>query len=271
MVEVKAEDEALDDGDEDSKDATITRSTQWKVSEGGDRALFDRQLAGLTIGEGDKEELLTLSVASCLSELSAIAGKTRLLFTGRNLPHSLKLSVVWFGLSFGYYGITLWIPETFRHLNPASDAVLNVYMAAFLSALTNLPGNILSVYTVKSLGRTLTLSTSIAASCLATLLVPFASTSLAVTLVLSTFTLVSVGAWNALNISTTELFDTSVRSTAFGVMAAVGRAGAILGNVFFGWFIGVGVVVPMGITAGFLLCAAVAAWRLKETKDEVLT
>ena len=88
---------------------------------------------------------------------------------------------------------------------------------------------------------------------------------------LSVFTLVSVGAWNALNICTTELYDTQVRSTAFGVMAAVGRMGAILGNVLFGEFIGGSVIVPMMITAGFLLASAIAAWRLKETKDEVLT
>ena len=273
MVERKEEREEEEQQEAEERKEEATEQKQLSPAEL--QRLFDRELAGLTLGDSDKDEAAAaprLTLASFMSELAGIADKTRVLFTGRNLPHSLKLSIVWFGLSFGYYGITLWIPETFSHLNPEQDsAVLNVYAAAFVSALTNLPGNVLSVYTVRSLGRTVTLASSIFASCLATLLVPFASSALSVTLVLSAFTLVSVGAWNALNISTTELYDTQVRSTAFGVLAAVGRMGAILGNVLFGEFIGVGVGVPMAVTGGFLLCSALAAWRLKETKDEVLT
>ena len=241
------------------------------ADEGGDaQAAFERELAGLDLAALGKAGV-DLSVPTYAEEAAALLDKTRVLFTGQHVWHSAKLMVVWFGLSFGYYGITLWIPETFAHLNPDAQSVLDPYSSAFLSAACNLPGNIVSVYTVRALGRTLTLSTSIAASTLAVLLVPFASSPWAVTSVLSVFTLVSVGAWNALNICTTELYDTEVRSTAFGVMAAVGRMGAILGNVLFGEFIGGSVLVPMMITAGFLLASAIAAWRLKETKDEVLT
>ena len=248
----------------------IIEAKEEAADEGGAKAAFERELAGLDLYALSKAGT-ELTVPSYGEEVAQLLDKSRVLFTGASLAHSLKLMVVWFGLSFGYYGITLWIPETFAHLNPDADSFLGPYSSAFLSAACNLPGNIVSVYTVRALGRTLTLSTSIAASTAAVLLVPFASSPWAVTLVLSVFTLVSVGAWNALNICTTELYETGVRSTAFGVMAAVGRMGAILGNVLFGEFIGGSVIVPMMITAGFLLASAIAAWRLKETKDEVLT
>ena len=216
-----------------------------------------------------------LSVQTVVTTLRSVATNTADLFTAPHLSSSLKLAVVWFGLSFGYYGITLWIPETFQrtqaaNTSPDDDTGLSVYAAAFLSAACNMPGNVLSVYTVRTVGRSLTLAISIALSALCVLLVPFVHSPWSVTLILSLFTLVSVPAWNALNLSSTELYPTSVRSSAFGVMAAVGRSGAILGNVLFGQFIGSSVLIPMAITAAMLGASAMSAWRLRETKDVVL-
>ena len=235
-------------------------------------AQFHRDLAALQTKNSTLEEPPSLSFETVMSTLRATATNTTNLFTEPHLRSSLKLAVVWFGLSFGYYGITLWIPETFQRTqsSDASGGGLDVHAAAFLSAACNLPGNVLSVYTVRTIGRSLTLALSIAFSALCVLLVPFVHTGWSVTLVLSLFTLVSVPAWNALNLSSTELYPTAVRSSAFGVMAAVGRSGAILGNLLFGLFIGSSVVVPMAITAGMLGASAISAWYLRETKDEVL-
>ena len=235
-------------------------------------AQFHRDLASLQTNTITLDAPPSLSLDTVKTTLRATATNTFQLFTAPHVSSSLKLAVVWFGLSFGYYGITLWIPETFQRTRGSDDSSsgLDVYAAAFLSAACNLPGNVLSVWTVRTIGRSLTLAVSIGLSALCVLLVPFVHTTWSVTLILSLFTLVSVPAWNALNLSTTELYPTAVRSSAFGVLAAVGRSGAILGNVLFGLFIGSSVVVPMAITAGMLGASAVSAWRLRETKDVVL-
>jgi len=87
---------------------------------------------------------------------------------------------------------------------------------------------------------------------------------------LAVFNGVNTASWNALNISTTELYATHQRATAFGFHAAAGRIGAILGNLMFGLFSGTGAnaqVLPLFCTAAALLAAAVAAVLLPETKD----
>ena len=43
------------------------------------------------------------------------------------------------------------------------------------------------------------------------------------------FSGLTVGGWNALDIVSTELFPTAVRSSAFGLLTAIARIGAILG------------------------------------------
>ena len=234
-------------------------------------AQFHRDLAALQTNISTLEAPPALTMQTVISTLRSTATNTVNLFSEPHLNSSLKLGIVWFGLSFGYYGITLWIPETFQRARSTDDDTgLDVYAAAFLSAACNLPGNILSVYTVRIFGRSTTLAVSIALSALCVLLVPFVHTAWSVTLILSLFTLVSVPAWNALNLSSTELYPTSVRSSAFGVMAAVGRSGAILGNILFGFFIDSSVLIPMAITAAMLSASAFSAWRLRETKDVVL-
>ena len=234
-------------------------------------ARFHRDLAALHTNTQTLEAPPEVTLANFLSAVRGAAYKTVEVFSEPHSASSVKLAIVWFGLSFGYYGITLWIPETFQRTKAdGDDEGLTVYSAAFLSAACNLPGNVLSVYTVRSVGRSITLAVSIALSALCVLLVPFVHSTWSVTLILSLFTLVSVPAWNALNLSSTELYPTAVRSSAFGVMAAVGRSGAILGNLLFGLFIGSSVVVPMAITAAMLAASAISAWRLRETKDVVL-
>jgi len=93
------------------------------------------------------------------------------------------------------------------------------------------------------------------------------STSYQVVAVMCIFSGVSVAGWNSLNIITTELYSTRIRSTAFGLFSGVGRIGAILGNLVFGQFEDVNQSIPLVLSSIALWSACIATLFLPETKN----
>lgn len=70
------------------------------------------------------------------------------LFEKKMLPSTLIYMFIWFSLSFGSYGISTWITVLFEDVG-----IGNVYASAFIFALANLPGNIVSILYVEQIGR----------------------------------------------------------------------------------------------------------------------
>ena len=116
----------------------------------------------------------------------------------------------------------------------------NVYWNALLFALSNLPGNVLSVTLMDRTGRTSLLIGSILASALS--LVAFAYVAAIdndnnngktlprgwIVLAACSFQCFGIVAWNTIDVMTSELFPTEVRSTGMGICAATGRIAAML-------------------------------------------
>jgi hypothetical protein len=70
------------------------------------------------------------------------------LFEKKLLSSTLIYMTIWFCLSFGSYGISTWITVLFDDVG-----IGNVYASAFIFALANLPGNIVSILYVEQIGR----------------------------------------------------------------------------------------------------------------------
>ena len=199
---------------------------------------------------------------------------------------SLVMLVIYFTLSFGFYGLFMWLPELFKRMeeygsNPcqghktvdltthntsaAADPChvsRHVFFEGFLTALSNLPGNIITILIIDRVGRKLLLSGSmiVSAGCVFLLyVVESSSAGLALT---CTFSGVSTVGWNAIDVLQAEVFPTHVRSTASGVLMAVGRIASIMGNVVFGQLMGLNCAVPIVIVATLLLIGGLAAIKL---------
>jgi MFS family permease len=186
---------------------------------------------------------------------------------------SILLMIVWFTLSLGWYGLTLWIPTIFAE----TDVALDPYQDAFLVQAANLPGNILSSFLVERIGRKKVLSYSLVFACIAAIGFPFAKTEVVVVLCACLLNAASTMSWNALDCLSTESFPTSLRSTAMGLLAATGRIGSIIGQFIFGALIHVSLFALLGVAGAILLSGAVAAMllpkeysgeRLKDLADE---
>jgi len=180
---------------------------------------------------------------------------------------SILLMIVWFTLSLGWYGLTLWIPTIFAE----TDVALDPYQDAFLVQAANLPGNILSSFLVERIGRKKVLSYSLVFACIAAIGFPFAKTEVVVVLCACLLNAASTMSWNALDCLSTESFPTSLRSTAMGLLAATGRIGSIIGQFIFGALIHVSLFALLGVAGAILLSGALAAMLLpKENSGERL-
>jgi MFS family permease len=214
-------------------------------------------------------------LASSKLALKTVFHKTISLFDAHHRWTSIKLFGTWFFLAFAYYGLTLWMPTYFQRTskdaNSSGDADdddvenMDMYLTAVVGSLSALPANIISIFSVRIYGRIKTLVASLVLSGLCVLLVPALSSQTAAVIMLCVFSGVNTASWNALNISTTELYSTDIRATAFGFFAAMGRIGAVMGNVMFGDFIGTSAVIPLFITGAALIVAAIAGGTLPET------
>ena len=163
------------------------------------------------------------------------------LYSSRLLPRTtLPLQLLWFCLSFATYGITTWINTLFVQIQ-----LENLYANSFLFALSTLPGNIVTLLYSDKVGRKkILIGSLIGAACG---LVMFAITVYAggarddkgeqVSSTARTFVIVLCAcafqafgtmSWNVIDIISSELFPTSVRSAGMGLCTATGRLGGIL-------------------------------------------
>ena len=175
-----------------------------------------------------------------------------------NRRSATLLSVVWFCLSLGWYGLYSWLPLLFK----ATGLELNIYQDAFLVAAAYLPGNIASALLMERVGRRGVLAGSLLLACASAVAFPFAKTEAAVLLAACTLNCVSTCSWNALDCLSAEAFPTELRTTALGLLAAAGRVGSVAGQWLFGSLIDVSVVALLGCAGGVLGAGALAAWAL---------
>jgi len=199
------------------------------------------------------------------------------------------IGFVWFSLSWGWYGMMLWLPEFFARLNNDDDgeggaSSSNVYAENMAVAWANLPGNVASAFLVDSIGRRATL-----VQCMGLAAIAAAAFAAGVSFMRHTsstspdaarrlyvasacvFNALSVGGWNSLDLYTSEAFPTDTRSTAMGALGALGRMGSLIGTSVNGAAIASGLMTPLALSAGAMLAGAwVTGSMTLETKGREL-
>ncbi|KAH9489157.1 Synaptic vesicle glycoprotein 2C [Bulinus truncatus] len=196
---------------------------------------------------------------------------------------TITLLLINFTLAFGYYGLFLWFPELFNRIDKYGGSICDVklgngtanettchagndvYLESFLTSISNLPGNILSIFLVERLGRKPLLASSMVLSGLSVFLLWFVKERWQSLLMSCLFGAISVIGFNMLDVILTELYPTDVRSTSFGIHTAALRIGAILGNIIFGLLVDTYCAVPMLLVAGLMAFGGLASLVLPTT------
>jgi putative MFS transporter len=141
-----------------------------------------------------------------------------------------------------------------------------------LVALAQIPGYALAAYGVEKWGRKPTLIGFCLLSALGCLLFTLATggAMIATSLLIMSFAL--LGTWGALYAFTPELYPTESRATGMGAAGAMARLGGLLAPSFLGYAIAQGFGFAIGIFAGLLVLAAIAATMINvETRRVALS
>ncbi|XP_049429522.1 synaptic vesicle glycoprotein 2B [Epinephelus fuscoguttatus] len=202
---------------------------------------------------------------------------------------SISLLVIFYCISFGYYGLWMWFPELFKRIEDGGSPCANgsvtsplhdqscypvktaVYMEGFIIAAANLPGNIFTILMMDSAGGKALLSFSLVVSSLSVFLIYVVQTKVQSLILSCVFSGVSVIAWNALDVIGTELYPTQLRSSALGFFTGVGRVAAITGNIAFGKLVDTNCAVPVLLVSALLLTGGLVALLLPQTRQTELT
>lgn len=240
---------------------------------------------------GQKEE--TRSGGSRRERLTSILKKglvpIKQMFGGPLKSRSIVLLIIFYCISFGYYGLWMWFPELFARVEDGGSPCANVslpspnhsqscypvktavYMEGFVIAASNLPGNLFTIVMMDRTGGKALLSCSLLVSSLSVFFIYMVKTKTQSLVLSCIFSGVSVIAWNALDVVGTELFPTQLRSSALGFFTGVGRVAAIMGNVVFGKLVDTNCAVPVLLVSALLLTGALVALLLPQTKQTELT
>uniref|UniRef100_A0A1A8KJH8 Major facilitator superfamily (MFS) profile domain-containing protein n=2 Tax=Nothobranchius kuhntae TaxID=321403 RepID=A0A1A8KJH8_NOTKU len=211
------------------------------------------------------------------------------MFRGHLRLRSIALLIIFYCISFGYYGLWMWFPELFARAEDGGSPCANmplpsplqnqscypvktaVYKESFIIAACNLPGNVFTILFMDITGGRKLLSTSLMASSLSVFLIYVVQTKTQSLGLSCIFSGVSVISWNALDVVGTELYPTRLRSSALGFFTGVGRVAAIMGNVVFGKLVDTNCFVPILLVSILLLTGGLVALLLPQTRQTELT
>ncbi|XP_072242825.1 synaptic vesicle glycoprotein 2B-like [Leuresthes tenuis] len=156
------------------------------------------------------------------------------------------------------------------HLYTLGENDALIYLVSFLGSLAVLPGNIISALFMEKIGRVKIIGGSmlISAGCTFFLFLSFGQSAIIVLQCL--FCGVSAAAWNGIEVVTVELYPTSKRATAFGVLNALCKLAAILGSSIFASFVGITKAVPILLSFAALVCGGLVALKLPDTRQKIL-
>jgi MFS transporter, putative metabolite:H+ symporter len=211
--------------------------------------------------------LLTLGAAVA----PARSGRTSIaqLWSQAYARRTAMLWILWFGITFTYYGIFLYVPSLLA-ARGLSEVRSNEFF--FLSTIAQIPGYFSAAWLVERWGRKPTLVTYLLGTAAAAFLFGNAGTGTDAFIYAALLSFFNLGAWAIVYTYSPELYPTAIRATGAGIAAAVGRVGGIIGPFL------TPVLVPTlgqsGVFALFMVLLVVTAlnvWLLaEETKGRSL-
>jgi putative MFS transporter len=214
------------------------------------------------------ENGISLSIDRLLAEPQRKQAPLRTIFQGQFLSQTVMMTLAWFLLSLGYYGLFTWLPGIFR---ARGFTLSDVYLNTFVLALAQLPGYFSAAWLIEHLGRVRTLGVYLfgaAAATYAFAAVTDLNGNLAASILMSFFAL---GAWGVLYAYTPELYPTSARGTGMGWAGGIARAAGVLAPLLGARLLDVNLALALTVYAVSFALAGASVWLLgHETRGKEL-
>lgn len=145
------------------------------------------------------------------------------------------LWILWFAMSYSYYGIFIWLPAL---LVGQGFAEVQSFRFTLIITLAQIPGYFTAAWLVEKIGRKATLAPFMLLCALASWFFGGARTGNEMVLWGCLVSFFNLGAWGVTYGYTPELYATRLRGTGTGFAAAFGRIGGILAPLAVGKMIG---------------------------------
>jgi putative MFS transporter len=172
----------------------------------------------------------------------------------------------WFTMSFGYYGIFIWIKGIL--FNKGIDFVKADWYT-FYMYIAQLPGYLLAAYFIEKIGRRKSVLFFMIGTGISSIAFAYSSQNtivLLMSLIVSIFTL---GAWGLTYAYTPELYPTQYRGTANGTSSAVTRFSGFIAPYYTAFFLEKNIIFSgiIGIAILFIITGFLNFIFLPETKN----
>jgi len=182
---------------------------------------------------------------------------------------TLTLCLVWFSITYGYYGITIWLPNYLGSLEiPSTEAAKSLLWMG----LAELPGLAVSNILIDRIGRKYSLGIAMIGCTISSMCFGFANTYASITGLSMAIYFFIVQAWSIVYIYTPELFPTTHRSTAYGVTGLFATLAGILSGPLGGLMLDSNLETwsVLLVYSILFLLGGLAALFLKETSKTIL-
>jgi putative MFS transporter len=145
---------------------------------------------------------------------------------------TIMLWILWFSITFAYYGFLTWIPTL---LVKQGMTITKSFGYSIIIYLAKIPGYYGAAYICEKLDRKWTIVGSMVLCAISAYLMSGARTAFAVTLFGFCVSLFINGVSAAMYAFTPELYPTSIRTTGMGVASSFGRIGGLAAPLIIGF------------------------------------
>lgn len=213
---------------------------------------------------------------------------------------SLEICGIQFGLTSSYYTLMVWFPELFtrfeqfEHENPnkttsvcivsalsnngtqidayGCDTIIapSVYLHTVYIGLACIPGSIILPIFVHKLGAKFFLIMSLLVSGAVTIAFYYVVNSTQNLILSCVFEALTSLGISLVYCVIVDMFPTNLRVMAAALSLTMGRLGALVGNLVFGYLIDLACVIPIVLFAAFLFVCGFMSFLLPKTGKETL-
>lgn len=188
------------------------------------------------------------------------------LFKDKYTKISLNIFLLWFTMSFGYYGIFIWIKDV---LFSKGISMVNTDFFTLFMLIAQLPGFLLASYLIDIIGRRKSILFFTLGTSLSMIFFAYAFEEILVLLSGLLVSIFCLGAWGLTYAYTPELYPTAFRGTANGTASAVTRFAGFLAPFYTSIFIEINNIILglLGISLLFIITGIFNYKYLPETKN----
>jgi putative MFS transporter len=194
---------------------------------------------------------------------------------GRSMARRTAVTwLIWFVITFSYYGFFSWIPTL---LVERGITVTKSFSFALIIYLAQIPGYFSAAWVSERIDRKNTIALYLAGSALSAYWLSQTDTPVSITVAGAVLSFFLNGTYAGVYAYTPEVFPTWVRATGTGLSSAFGRVGSILAPSIIGFFaVSLGFAGVFGMTTivlavgvvGVLVFGVATAGRSLETLTE---